>query len=136
MCLKATFLRRCKYSFQVHTSSAVVLLTSTHLRSLLPHPAGSNARRYLCSCWTWSQSSSRVAAEHILNAHIMAFSPCDRIQSNRMLRVLPGSPSQPSPKDSETLFCSPGIRANCLVTGDPGAYLLSWAGLSPPGRAP
>lgn len=87
-----------------------MLLTSTNLRSLLPHPVGSSACRYLCSCWTCSHSSSRVAVEHVLKDHIMAFSPCDRIQSNWMFRVLPGSLSQPSLKDSETLFCSPGIK--------------------------
>lgn len=67
---------------------------------------------YLCSFWTWSHSSSPVAAGQILNNPIVAFSPCDRIQSSWMLRVLPGSPSEP-PK---ILFCSPGVRANCLVS--------------------
>jgi len=48
-----------------------------------------------------------------------------------MFRPLPAPPSQPLLKESETLFCSPGIRASCLVAGDPDVYLLSEEQLTP-----
>lgn len=67
---------------------------------------------YLCSCWTWSTAAHQLLLGRYWKLPSWHFSPCDRIQCNWMLRVQPGSSSEPP----ETLFCSPGIRANCLVT--------------------
>lgn len=118
----------------MHTS-AVVLLTPINLRSLLPHPVGP----MLAGTSAPAGPGPPAVQELLLSLYLLLTSWHILPVTGSNLSgcsVLLGSPSQPSLKDRETLFCRSEISANCLVTADSGAYLLSRAGLSPPGKAP
>lgn len=93
----------------MHTSSAAVLHKPLFIAS---SPSMVQCSQVPLLLLDLVPQQLRAAAEHIPNAHIMAFSPCDRIQSSGCSQYYPVLHHSHL---SKTVKCSLVITANSLV---------------------